>query len=56
MYKKQDDITDIVKEIRKVVFGDNYDLYKNIIKMNNFELDKSVGLNYLSLLNKKYLK
>lgn len=44
----------IVKAIRKVVFGDKYEVYKNIIKINNFELDRSIGINYISLLNKKY--
>jgi hypothetical protein len=45
----------IVKEIRKTVFGDdNYRKYKDIIKINNFEYDKSLGLNYVSLLNKNY--
>ena len=44
----------IVSLIRKTVFGDNYDTYNSIIKINNFELDKSLGLNYLNLLNKKY--
>lgn len=44
----------VVKEIRKLVFGEkNYKMFKNIIEQPNFEYSK-YGINYITLLNPNY--
>ncbi len=44
------DLKDVIKGIRKVVFGENYETYKHIVTKSNFENE----LSYVSLLNKNY--
>jgi FtsP/CotA-like multicopper oxidase with cupredoxin domain len=48
-------IKKIVKEIRKLIFGEkNYCMFKNLIKQPNFEYNNNYGINYISLLNPDY--
>lgn len=52
--KKTHSKEDVIRQIRRTVFGENYDKFKDFFKINNFEYDRSLGINYVSLLNKKY--
>lgn len=51
---KSFDINYVLHKINKIVFGkSNYLKYKELIDSDNFENNK-LGINYISLLNKKY--
>lgn len=50
-HQDPESVENIIRTIRKIVIGDNYQRYKDLIVQRRFEYSNSIGMNYLSLLN-----